>query len=67
MDEAPSPARDAIEDAIACLSWSAMYLNRAHEHLSTAARRLDRQAQIKRNVAHHRNQQKASAPQPRSA
>lgn len=55
MDEAPSRDRDTLEDALACLGWAAMYQFRAWEMVSRTAKRLDRQAQVKRNVAKHRN------------
>jgi hypothetical protein len=62
MDEAPCRDRDTLEDALACLNWSQQYHDRALALVSQTARRLDRQAQIKRNVRNHRNKAKTSAP-----
>lgn len=64
MNEAPSKDRDTLEDALACLGWSAMYQFRAWELVSKTAKRLDRQAQVKRNVNRHRAKVRAeSGPQ----
>ena len=62
MDEAPSPDRDHVENALACLSWSAMYQQRAWEHMSKAAKSLDRKAQNRRNVANYRAQKQTRPP-----